>query len=75
MSASDTWVCTVIVDRSAMRITTGACWLVLSVWPWRAVIDTTVPAIGDRDAGVLQVGLVGAQGRFDLLDLRAQRLS
>src|SRR5690554_1717948 len=45
-SASETWVSTVIVDRSAMRRMVGACWLAFSVWPCRALIDTTVPSIG-----------------------------
>ncbi|EWS52793.1 hypothetical protein X551_04415 [Methylibium sp. T29] len=45
-SASDTWVCTVIVDRSAMRRMVGADWLAFRVWPWRAVTLTTVPASG-----------------------------
>ena len=46
-------------------------------------VESLTLACGDRhhgaahrrqDAGVLQVGLVGAQGGFDLLDLGAERL-
>ena len=45
-SASDTWDCTVIVERSAMRTMIGACWFAFSVWPCLALCATTVPAIG-----------------------------
>ena len=45
-SASETWVCTVMVDWSATRRMVGAAWLVLSVCPCLAVMLTTVPAMG-----------------------------
>ena len=45
-SASDTWVQTVMVDRSATRRMIGACWLAFSVWPCLAETETTVPSIG-----------------------------
>jgi hypothetical protein len=60
-----------MVARSAIRITMGACWLAFSVWPCLALCETTVPAIGAEDLGVAQVRSSAAQGRFGLLDLRA----
>src|SRR5690606_6231432 len=44
-SAPDTCGCTVIEDRSAISRKAGACWLVFSVCPGRALIETTTPAI------------------------------
>ena len=46
MSASETWVLTVMLDRSAICTITGALWLAFRVWPCLADCDTTVPLIG-----------------------------
>ena len=72
-SASDTCVCTVIVDRSAMRRMVGACWFVFSVWPCRAVMLTTVPDIGAKMRVNLRFASSTRMRGLQLLHLRLER--
>src|SRR5690606_11898339 len=46
ISASETWVRTVVVLRSAICTMIGAVWLAFRVWTWLASWSTTVPLIG-----------------------------